>query len=63
MADNLVELYKRAIEAFNGNDLETTAELVADNVVYTFHGDHPAAGRYDGHEGFREVLREPRSII
>jgi ketosteroid isomerase-like protein len=62
MADNLVERYTRAIKAFNDNDLETTAELVAEDVVYTFHGDHPAAGQYHGHDGFWEVLRRAKEL-
>lgn len=56
MGQNLVDRYMRAIKAFNENDLETAAELVAEDVVYTFHGDHPAAGDYRGHSGFRQVL-------
>lgn len=62
MAGDLIERYMRAIKAFNDNDLKTTAELVAEDVVYTFHGDHPAAGVYRGYAGFREVLARAKEL-
>jgi ketosteroid isomerase-like protein len=62
MAQDLIERYTQAIKAFNDNDIETTAELVAEDVVYTFHGDHPAAGEYHGYDGFREVLRRAKEL-
>jgi ketosteroid isomerase-like protein len=53
---------RRAIQAFNDNDLALASELVSDDVVYTFHGDHPAAGVYRGHAGFREVLSRAKEL-
>jgi ketosteroid isomerase-like protein len=45
---DLAASYRRAIQAFNSNDLATTVELVAPDIVYTFHGQNPVAGEYHG---------------
>ena len=58
---DLVASYRRAIQAFNTNDLATTMEIVAPDIVYTFHGHNPVAGEYHGIDGFREVLERAKA--
>jgi len=62
MPANLLELYMRTIKAFNENDLDAAQQIVSSDVVYTFHGDHPAAGEYRGLDGFREVLARAKEL-
>src|SRR6266566_1762319 len=59
---DLVATYRRAIQAFNSNDLETVLEVVAPDVVYTFHGKNLVAGEYHGIDGFREVLERAKAL-
>lgn len=59
---DLVDVYRRAIRAFNENDLEGVAQLVAPDVVYTFHGRHAASGIYRGIDGFREVVARAKQL-
>jgi ketosteroid isomerase-like protein len=59
---DLVDNYRRARRAFNDNDLDAVERLVAPNVVYTFHGEHLAAGEYHGIDGFREVVNRAKEL-
>jgi ketosteroid isomerase-like protein len=60
-SDNLKTLMA-ILEAFNRNDIEAAARMVALDVVYTVRGRAPVSGTYHGREALAGVLQRIKDL-
>jgi ketosteroid isomerase-like protein len=56
------ELWHEMVAAVTRNDLDTARRLVTDDFAWEVMGRFPYAGRYDGVEGLRTLLRGVRQL-
>lgn len=57
-----IDLYRRAMQAFEEDDLDTVAKLVSSDVLYVVHGHNSLSGEYRGIAGVREVLGRQKDL-
>ncbi len=58
MTTEHLELARRAIDAYNGDDIPALLDLISEEVVATIAEQMANAGVYRGHDGFLHMLED-----
>jgi len=62
VADEDIELVKKAYAAFASGDIDAAVAAIADDVVWIEPDEFPNGGRHDGREAVRDYLQKSRAM-